>query len=187
MSVLKKEILLSWPRPFTWESYNITSYHIVCRDHKLYVYNHSIDNTENKDLISATVKLDEGVPDCYKLQCNVTASNALAKSTPAVANISIPSRKFCVLIACATCTHNVSMTCPCCVRHRCVGVLPAVQDRHALCICLELCDSFGVCRGRPFTTKFSSNHSLCRAHCVVWSCFVDTDLLSICQLEYVMS
>lgn len=94
----KKEIFLSWPRPFTWEDYSITSYHIACWDSQLKVYDSYINNNENRDLINKTVKLDESVPDCYKLQCNITASNALAEGKPAVVNISIPSRKFCVLI-----------------------------------------------------------------------------------------
>lgn len=94
----KKEIVLSWPRPFTWEDYSITSYHIVCWVNESGVHDSYINNTENRDFVTKTVKLNEIVPDCSKLQCWITASNALAEGTPAVVNISIPRRKFCVLI-----------------------------------------------------------------------------------------
>ena len=89
----QKEIHLSWPRPFTWEEYNITSYQTVCGDTE-YKKSYKINNTENRAVINQAVKLAQNIPGCYKLQCTVTASNALDESTPDVTDISIPLRKF---------------------------------------------------------------------------------------------
>ena len=82
----QKEIVLLWPRPFTWEEYPITEYHIMCTDTDVI----SINNTDNRAVIQHTVELDQDITDCHTLQCNVTACNVLDDSIPSVTDISIP-------------------------------------------------------------------------------------------------
>ena len=90
----EKGILLSWPRPFTWEDYNITEYRTVCRDDTNIVYDTSINNAENNVLINQTIELAQDIPDCYRVECNVTASNALDESSPCATIILFPRGKF---------------------------------------------------------------------------------------------
>ena len=89
----EKEILISWPRPFTWKDYLITGYHIVCRD-KHHNINNTINDTEIASIINHTVGLPTYLPDCYTLQCNVTASNALGRGQTSITYISFPMSKF---------------------------------------------------------------------------------------------
>ena len=93
--VQQKEIVLSWPRPFSWKDYNIIEYHTVCRDDKdMKTYDNYINNTENKAVIHQTVDVFHNVPDCYTVECNVTASNALDESPPCATVILFPRGKF---------------------------------------------------------------------------------------------
>ena len=85
------DILLSWPRPFTWKEYDITHYHTVCWDANFSkTFDNYINNTENRALITQTVEVAEDVPDCYQLECSVTASNELDESVPSLTTISFP-------------------------------------------------------------------------------------------------
>ena len=86
-----KKILLYWPRPFTWEDYPITGYEIVCRDPTSMnpVYDITRNDTETVNRYSLTEIVD--YPDCYTLQCNVTAQNALDKTQT---SFSLPLSKF---------------------------------------------------------------------------------------------
>ena len=88
----EKEILFLWPHPFTWKDYPITEYHIVCRDKHRYIIN-TINDTEIASVINHTVDLPPYLPDCYTLQCNVTASNALGSGQTSITNISFPTSK----------------------------------------------------------------------------------------------
>ena len=88
----EKEILFSWPRPFTWKDYSITGYHIVCRDKHRNI-NNTINDTEIASVVNHTVDLPPYLPDCYTLQCNVTASNALGSGQTSITNISFPISK----------------------------------------------------------------------------------------------
>ena len=86
----QREVLLSWPRPFTWKNYPISGYHIKCTDKDiLYV-------AENRTFARKTIPLPRDIPDCHTLQCNVTAFNSLAESTPSVTDIPIPLSECCV-------------------------------------------------------------------------------------------
>ena len=89
----QKEILLSWPRPFTWEDYGITKYHIGCMDSSTKFHDTFLDNIDNRATVNHTVKLPQNTQECNTLQCNVTAFNLLNGSTPSVTDISIPLRE----------------------------------------------------------------------------------------------
>ena len=91
----KEEIVFSWQRPFTWEEYPITGYEIKCRD-KHPISNYIINDTDtaNRSFVNHTVKLPDYIPDCYSLQCNVTASNDLDSSKTSTTNIYFPKSKF---------------------------------------------------------------------------------------------
>ena len=87
----RNDILLSWPRPFTWEEYDITHYHTVCWDDNfLKTFDNYINNTENRAVIIQAVEVGRDVPDCYTLKCSVTASNELDESVPSLSAISFP-------------------------------------------------------------------------------------------------
>ena len=84
----QKTFSLSWPRPFTWEEYDITSYHAQCRNTETAsVQSETI--TDNSTSLSVNLSLPD-VKDCTTVQCYVTASNVLATSAPAVTSIFIP-------------------------------------------------------------------------------------------------
>ncbi|CAI8025638.1 hypothetical protein GBAR_LOCUS14784 [Geodia barretti] len=76
-----KEIVLSWPHPFTWEDYPITGYDIVCREteSEKIIHDMTLNDTDilNEPVVNHTVDLPPCVPDCYTLQCTVTAFNSL--------------------------------------------------------------------------------------------------------------
>ena len=92
----QKEILLSWPRPFSWKEYPVTGYGIECRDteSEKTIHSTTINDTETVNVVRQTVELPPDIPDCHTLQCSVTASNALDKSRPSISNISLPLREF---------------------------------------------------------------------------------------------
>ena len=84
----QKAFYLSWLRPFTWEEYDITAYHAQCRNNKTAVAQ-SETITDNSTSLAVTLSLLD-VTECTTVQCNVTASNVLATSAPAVTSIFIP-------------------------------------------------------------------------------------------------
>jgi hypothetical protein len=90
----EKEIVLSWPHPFTWEDYPITGYDIVCSETESenIVDNVTLNDTDilNEPVVNHTVDLPPYIPDCYTLQCNVTASNALDQSNISITDIYFP-------------------------------------------------------------------------------------------------
>ena len=57
-------------------------------------YDNYINNTENKAVIHHTVDVFHNVPDCYKVECNVTASNTLDDSEPFTTVIPFPHGMF---------------------------------------------------------------------------------------------
>ena len=84
----QKTFSLSWPRPFTWEEYDITSYHAQCRN-TVTASVQSETITDNSTSLSVNLSLPD-VEDCTTVLCYVTASNVLATSAPAVTSIFIP-------------------------------------------------------------------------------------------------
>ena len=76
----EKEILFSWPHPFTWKDYPITGYQIVCRDTVSGKIIHDITKTDTESVNRPVINETVDFPACYTLQCNVTASNALDNS-----------------------------------------------------------------------------------------------------------
>ena len=94
----EKEIVLSWPHPFTWEDYPITGYDIVCREteSEKIIHDMTLNDTDilNEPVVSHTVDLPPCVPDCYTLQCTVTASNALDQSNISITDIFFPKSKL---------------------------------------------------------------------------------------------
>ncbi|CAI8032620.1 hypothetical protein GBAR_LOCUS18433 [Geodia barretti] len=95
----EKEIVLSWPHPFTWEDYPLTGYDIVCRgtESEKIVHDMTLNDTDilNEPVVSHTVDLPPHIPDCYTLQCTVTASNALDQSNISITDIYFPKSKCC--------------------------------------------------------------------------------------------
>ena len=95
------EIVLSWPHPFTWEDYPITGYDIVCREteSEKIIHDMTLNDTDilNEPVVSHTVDLPPCVPDCYTLQCTVTAFNSLDGS-PFILNFSFPLCKWYIII-----------------------------------------------------------------------------------------
>ena len=65
----QREILLSWPRPFTWRDYPITGYLIECRDSQSELLHSHINGTE---IVNAPV-----VWSCLKTSLTATLSSAL--------------------------------------------------------------------------------------------------------------
>ena len=82
----QREVLLSWPRPFTWKNYPISGYHFKCTDKDI----EFVNMAENRTFVHKTIPLPRDIPDCHTLQCNVTAFNSIAESTPSVTDIPIP-------------------------------------------------------------------------------------------------
>ena len=89
--VLGDEIMFSWPHPFTWKDYPITGYQIVCREmeSEKIIHDMTINDTE-EPVVNHTVTLPPDIPDCYALQCNVTAFNFLDGSVPSISNFLFP-------------------------------------------------------------------------------------------------
>ena len=87
--VQRDQILLSWPRPFSWEEYPVTGYGIECRDteSEKTIHSTTINDTETVNVVRQTVELPPDIPDCHTLQCSVTASNALDSSEPFIIDI----------------------------------------------------------------------------------------------------
>ena len=65
----EKAFVLSWPHPFTWESYPITGFDIVCRETESeeIIHDVTLNDTDilNEPVVSHTVDLPPCVPDCY--------------------------------------------------------------------------------------------------------------------------
>ena len=86
-----KEIVLSWPRPFTWEDYDLTEYHIMCNDSMSSIrYDEVINDTSSLN-VNTTFTVD--ISSCQQLQCIVTAYNELG-SNASISNISIPQCEY---------------------------------------------------------------------------------------------
>ena len=108
----EKAFVLSWPHPFTWEDYPITGYDIVCRETESeeIIHDMTLNDTDilNEPVVSHTVDLPPCVPDCYTLQCTVTAFNSL-DGTPSISNFSFRLCKWYI----ATCSlYSVNMLFP---------------------------------------------------------------------------
>jgi hypothetical protein len=56
----------------------------------LKIYDNYTNNTENRAVITQAVDVAQDVPDCYTLECSVTASNELGESVPSITVISFP-------------------------------------------------------------------------------------------------
>ena len=106
-----KEVLLTWPRPFTWEEYPITGYHIVCWDTEPR-YEKEINDNATLMAYNVSHTLDLDIPRCGQLPCNVTASNTLASSNVSTSTISIPRCEYlahvlthihCIIFHCSKC------------------------------------------------------------------------------------
>ena len=110
----EKEIVLSWPHPFTWEDYPITGYDIVCREteSEKIVDDVTLSDTIilNEPAVSHTVDLPPHIPDCYTLQCTVTASNALDQSNVSITDIYFPKSKHSVFMK-KCCSHCPRVRC----------------------------------------------------------------------------
>ena len=111
----EKEIVLSWPHPFTWEDYPITGYDIVCREteSEKIIHDMTLNDTDilNEPVVNHTVDLPPCVSDCYTLQCTVTASNAIGQSNISVTNIFFPKSKLLFCSVNATGFHCVHSFC----------------------------------------------------------------------------
>ena len=111
----EKEIVLSWPHPFTWEDYPITGYDIVCREteSEKIIHDMTLNDTDilNEPVVSHTVDLPPHIPDCYTLQCTVTASNALDQSNISITDIFFPKSKLLFCSVNATGFHCVHSFC----------------------------------------------------------------------------
>ena len=114
----QKTFSLSWPRPFTWEEYDITSYHAQCRNTETAsVQSETI--TDNSTFLSVNLSLPD-VEDCTTVQCNVTATNVLAASAPAVTSILIPKPIHCENDAIIYSTSNAKRERPYIPQYTCV-------------------------------------------------------------------
>ena len=107
----QREILLSWSRPFTWSDYPITGYLIECRDSEKTVHSSVVNDTETVSgaVVNKTVELPSHTPDCYSLNCSVTAYNDLDGSLPSNISIHIPLRKLSPTVTPYTHTHSYSL------------------------------------------------------------------------------
>ena len=104
----EKEILFTWPHPFTWKDYPITGYHIVCREMKSekIIHDMTITDTEGS-VVNHTVTLPPYITDCHVLQCIVNATNSLGQSPPSISNISLPRSEY---ISVAMCGGGITET-----------------------------------------------------------------------------
>ena len=85
----EKQVLFSWPHPFTWKDYPITGYHIVCREMGSGKIIHDMTLTDTEGSVTNhTVTLPPDITDCHVLQCTVNATNSLGQSLPSISTIS---------------------------------------------------------------------------------------------------
>ena len=86
------------------------------------IYDNYTNNTENRAVIAQTVDVAEDVPDCYTLECSVTASNELGESVPSITVISFPHgcklHKLCISV------HNTTYVCTCHEHYRVYNIIP---------------------------------------------------------------
>ena len=154
----------------------------MCRDDKdMKTYNNYINNTDNKANISQVVDVYHDVPDCYTVECNVTASNALDESAPCTMVIPFPRGRFESVNDVTTHTADTCNDAPTgdVERHlvACVGVESAVWQDGQYLVAANSCEIPLVCVVGAFSMTTTMAFAMWSSHCVV-NCLVDKCVLS---------